>query len=516
MDPWNTAAMLGTEKRSIPALGNDMVDRLVQQSLATTDGPAEQLLLREGIRSILRRAGVRPQPIQTTTNQSLQDLLDEPSPRITQLLERLLGNGEYHALIPEACQLMQSRNLHIPSRLVPWVLSLMDRQLRMLLRPLIDRRGEWLARLNPEWSWAIETAVPSTEALQAQWKEGTRTARLGALEHMLSCHPAIARQWISETFSTERADDKARLIDALLPYVRDEDEAWLSGLTSDRSLKVKQSAEQALLALPISTWRTNKIQLADECVELNGKSDKLHWKITFPSHVKQTGQTSWIESLFSAIPIVYWSNRHPAVPDQMVKSARSERMGDAMLQGWTRASVCTDGCIFQTRQPTSTEVTCLLEWRVALMRAWFKTIKNDTRKQISSDSIVSLARSLPAPELERICRDLLGAHMDIAVLLAHQLPTPWTSSFCDTILQETMRRANGNDHRMLQEWLPMFTLLAQTAEAETLDELRAVVNNRLGWEPSPRTSAVERQWVAIANWIELRHQLNIEFRENAI
>ncbi len=516
MNPWITAALLGTEKRSIPALGNNLVDQLVQQSLASEDGPAEQLLLREGIRSIMQRAGVRPQPFQATTTESLQDLLDEPDPHITHLLERLLGTSAYHALIPEACQLMQNRNWHIPSRLVPWVLSLKDRGLRTLLRPLIDRRGEWLARLNPEWSWAIETSVPTTEVLQLQWKEGTRTERLSALEQMFSCQPATARQWIRETFSTERADEKSRLLDTLLPWINDEDATWLSDLMSDRSLKVKQSAEQGLLALPISDWRAKQIELADQYVQIQGTNENPQWNISFPAQVKETGQTAWVELLFSAVPIVYWSNRHPALPDPLIQSARMERMGDAMLQGWTRAALSTDECVFQLRHPTATEETNLLEWRIALMRAWFKTLKNEASKQISSNSIVSIASRLPVPELERICRDLLGAHIDIAILLAHQLPTPWSTSFRDTILQETVLRMNGSDHRRLQEWLPLFALLAQTVEADSLNNLRAIVNNEFGWVPTPRTGSVERQWVEIANWIELRHHLNNDFRENAI
>src|SRR5581483_290377 len=116
------------------------------------------------------------------------------------------------------------------------------------LRPAVlafaGPRALWLARLNPEWRFALRAspgdgaALPGpedVEGVRRLWQEGLFAERVALLGALRSRTPALARELLASTWPTERAEDRLVFLDSLRTGLSAADEPFLEQALGDRS-----------------------------------------------------------------------------------------------------------------------------------------------------------------------------------------------------------------------------------------------------------------------------------------
>lgn len=157
-----------------------------------------------------------------------------------------------------------------PAALVPALLD--AARARTDLRPpalaLAGARGLWLARLNPDWRFALRGAAGGAGELpdatdragvELLWEEGLFAERVALLGAVRAHEPAAATRLLSTTWATERAEDRLMFLDSLRVGLSPADEAFLESALGDRSRNVRATAAELLSALTGSAlaagWR---------------------------------------------------------------------------------------------------------------------------------------------------------------------------------------------------------------------------------------------------------------------
>ncbi|MDG4865551.1 DUF5691 domain-containing protein, partial [Streptomyces sp. T-3] len=138
-------------------------------------------------------------------------------------------------------------------------------------------RALWLARLNPDWKFALRTApggsaLPSPEdtaAVQRLWDEGLFAERVALLAAVRAHDAQAARELLAATWAKERAEDRLMFLDSLRTGLSDADEPFLEQALSDRSRNVRSTAAELLSALPGSALAARMADRAASCIALD-------------------------------------------------------------------------------------------------------------------------------------------------------------------------------------------------------------------------------------------------------
>jgi hypothetical protein len=109
---------------------------------------------------------------------------------------------------------------------------------------VIAKRGEWLAKLNPDWHYL------SVVSVEEAWETGKLEERKEALATLRNQEPARAREWLQEAWKVENANTKASLATILIHHLSMDDEPMLEEMLSDKSQKVREVASKLLFHLP--------------------------------------------------------------------------------------------------------------------------------------------------------------------------------------------------------------------------------------------------------------------------
>ncbi|MER7483064.1 DUF5691 domain-containing protein [Streptomyces sp. NPDC126510] len=275
-----TTALLGTDRRTPrgtapgPAAPTALLDAAA----------AETVRRRAGLRPA--RAAGRPQPAPPDTRPALPPaavrrlamlLADRPGPS---------GGGRRGAapdlteLLPQWLTAANARGFAPPPQLLPALLD--AARGRTDLRPaaleFAGPRALWLARLNPDWRFALRatpgggTALPHPEdgdSVQRLWQEGLFAERVALLSALRSREPAAARDLLATTWATERAEDRLMFLDSLRAGLGPDDEPFLEQALADRSRNVRATAAELLSALPGSALAARMAVRAVACVAID-------------------------------------------------------------------------------------------------------------------------------------------------------------------------------------------------------------------------------------------------------
>ncbi|KUJ66976.1 hypothetical protein ACZ90_31645 [Streptomyces albus subsp. albus] len=282
-DVWGdlvTAALLGTERRRPPV------------TVRPGQDAAAALLDAAALSTVARRAGLRPAvawPLPAPAP-------DDPRPGLPAAAHRRLGllladratqgpSGPRAApdlteLLPQWLALANGHGYRAPDALLPALLD--AARARTDLRPdaltLAGPRGLWLARLNPQWKFALrggpgrgsgglsESATP--EEVATLWEEGLFAERISLLSVMRHRDPASGLALLSGTWATERAEDRLMFLDSLRDDLSPGDEPFLEQALADRSRNVRATAAELLSALPGSALARRMAERARACVRL--------------------------------------------------------------------------------------------------------------------------------------------------------------------------------------------------------------------------------------------------------
>ncbi|BCL22511.1 DUF5691 domain-containing protein [Streptomyces tuirus] len=282
-DVWEglvTTALLGTDRRTPPG------------TAPGPDAPAA-LLDAAAVETVRRRAGRRP----ARAAEPLQPAPEDPRPALPPAAARRLamlladrpgpsGGGRRGAapdlteLLPQWLALANARGFAPPPQVLPALLD--AARGRTDLRPaaleFAGPRALWLARLNPDWRFALRAtpgggAAPpqpqDDESVQQLWQEGLFAERVALLSALRSREPAAARDLLATTWATERAEDRLMFLDSLRAGLSPDDEPFLEQALADRSRNVRATAAELLSALPGSALAARMAVRAGACVAID-------------------------------------------------------------------------------------------------------------------------------------------------------------------------------------------------------------------------------------------------------
>ncbi|MEU4142151.1 DUF5691 domain-containing protein [Streptomyces parvulus] len=279
-----TVALLGTDRRTPP--GSE-----------PGPGAAAAVLDAAAAETVRRRAGLRPARAARRPAPAPEDPRPPlPSPaarRLAMLLADRPGTAaggrrgaapDLMELLPQWLATANARGFAAPPEALPALLD--AARGRTDLRPAALRfagpRALWLARLNPDWRFALRGApgggtVPpgpgDGERVRRLWDEGLFAERVALLASLRARDPAGARELLASTWATERAEDRLMFLDSLRTRLTSADEPFLEQALADRSRNVRATAAELLSALPDSALAARMAARAVTCVSLDRSLD---------------------------------------------------------------------------------------------------------------------------------------------------------------------------------------------------------------------------------------------------
>ncbi|MET8035658.1 DUF5691 domain-containing protein [Streptomyces sp. NPDC005345] len=361
-----TVALLGTERRTPP-----LRDPGQEPPVALLDAAA--------VETVRRRAGVRPARAAARPEPAAPDPRTALPPPAARRLAMLLadrpgtGGGGRRGAAPDLMELLPqwlaSANAHgfaAPPQTLPALLD--AARGRTDLRPaalaFAGPRALWLARLNPEWRFALRSApgggasLPGpeeSERVQQLWQEGLFAERVALLAAVRAEDPAAARELLVSTWATERAEDRLMFLDSLRSRLGADDEPFLERALSDRSRNVRATAAELLSALPGSALAARMAARAGSCVAVDRTRDTPMIVVEAPHECDAgmerdgvvpkppagRGERSWwLGQLVEAAPLGTWQERFGGrSPEETVALPVADDWQKELHAAWCRAAV---------------------------------------------------------------------------------------------------------------------------------------------------------------------------------
>ncbi|KOG14568.1 hypothetical protein ADK34_28425 [Streptomyces viridochromogenes] len=359
--------MLGTDRRPPAALAG------------TAAGSLPGALLDEAaLHTVRRRAGLRPGAAVAPPEPAPEDPRG-PLPAAAGIrLEQLLAgraspspSGRRGAapdlaeLLPQWLALANELGYKAPPAALPALLD--AARARTDLRPqalrLAGPRGLWLARLNPEWRFALRGTgaggnLPSPddpEGVRSLWDEGLFAERVALLAAVRTRDPAAGLALLASTWSAERAEDRLMFLDSLRTGLSGADEEFLEAALADRSRNVRATAAELLSALPASALAGRMAGRAATCVGLDRTAGSPRIAVEAPHECDAAmerdglvavppagrGERSWwLGQLVEAAPLSCWPARFGGRgPEEIVALPVADDWRAELHAAWCRAAV---------------------------------------------------------------------------------------------------------------------------------------------------------------------------------
>ncbi|ATL29910.1 DUF5691 domain-containing protein [Streptomyces formicae] len=367
LTPWEelvTTALLGTDRRALSTPGKEAPLTLLDQAAAQT---------------VRRRAGLRPAPAAAPPQPAADDPRPPLPPAARQRLATLLtdqpgsgGSGRRGAapdlmeLLPQWLSLANARGYGAPPELLPALLN--AARGRTDLRPqaltFAGPRALWLARLNPDWKFALRStpgggmALPDptdTAQVQQLWEEGLFAERVALLTTLREHDAQAARALLSTTWQTERAEDRLMFLDTLRTGLCEADEPFLEEALTDRSRNVRATAAELLSALPASALAARMAARAASCVAVDHVASTPTLTVEAPHECDAAmerdgvvakpptgrGERSWwLGQLVDSAPLNSWQGRlGNRTPTEIVALPVADDWRGELHAAWCRAAV---------------------------------------------------------------------------------------------------------------------------------------------------------------------------------
>ncbi|MFJ3303432.1 DUF5691 domain-containing protein [Streptomyces sp. NPDC086549] len=370
-DSWEdlvTTALLGTDRRP-PADGG-----------AGREAPVA-VLDAAAVETVRRRAGLRPARAAGRPEPAAEDprpaLPAAATRRLTMLLADRPGTGggrrgtspDLMELLPQWLAAANARGFAAPPETLPALLD--AARGRTDLRPAVlafaGPRALWLARLNPDWRFALRAApgggttlpdpddASAADEMQRRWQEGLFAERVALLAAIRARRPAAARELLTSTWATERAEDRLMFLDSLRTGLSADDEPFLEQSLDDRSRNVRATAAELLSALPDSALAARMAVRAGACVAIDHTRDSPTIAVEAPlecdTRMERDGVVAkppsgrgerswWLGQLVEAAPLGTWSKRLGGrTPQEIVALPVADDWQSELHAAWCRAAV---------------------------------------------------------------------------------------------------------------------------------------------------------------------------------
>jgi hypothetical protein len=444
MDQLVTTAIVGTGQQSQPDLTTGTpVDVLLSQ--LASEELEHKLLLAAGVSTAYRAAGKQVQSGKPAVTIAPDEQLPVCSANVSAMLEQY-WSGSQQKLIPEVLTLLRKARQRLPHSILPLALTYgrQNKEQQADLLPALGERGRWLSQFNQDWSWVTHFLTEQSEDLpdnaESIWQEGPLGQRTEILRRLRAVDPGKVREWLTEVWKQEPAQNKEQFLGALEINLSAEDETLLEQALDDRGKTVPQAAMKLLARIPGSAFSQRMFARADAILSFQKKAGKhkAHFVFTLPESVTQEWRRDGIAlkkpedltlSLFQGlilpyIPPSHWEERFSATSSELIKAAEAnEGEFKALLPGWLQA----------------TQLFHSMTWGGPLFDWWYKEHKGQYYFSVDDMHLCSeLLHSLPETEREAKLLPLLerGENRLYATsALFTLLPRPWSKKFSHYCLQ---------------------------------------------------------------------------------
>ncbi|MFF2075768.1 DUF5691 domain-containing protein [Kitasatospora sp. NPDC058162] len=374
-DPWEplrTSALLGTDRRPLPATALPLADTV------DPSDPATALLELAALATVRRRAGALPVPAAEppgppAPRDPRPELPEAAARRLAVLLAgRTGGSGggtlaNLAELLPQWLATARDAGLRPPAALIPVLLDAARArsELRFDAVALAGPLGRWLAAQNPDWRFVLRTGAaeparqPDDPADHRLWHEGLFAERVTHLTLLRRRDPAAGLELLRGTWSTERAEDRLLFLDALQDGLSPADEPFLEAALGDRSKNVRATAAELLSTLPGSALAGRMAERAEAAVRLADSGT--HLLVTPPAECDERMQRDgiapksptgrgerawWFGEVVAAAPLSLWPAGTGLTPEQLLAlrvgdsvDETSSSWADDLREAWARAAV---------------------------------------------------------------------------------------------------------------------------------------------------------------------------------
>ena len=351
-----TQVLLGSE-RSPPCLPqlSGALGELLLAACPPEDSNEVRLLRYAGSLAVCAAAGYVPALAEEAPPEACQEeeLLTADHPALGATLQQILADGP-DPLRREAFGRLAITGRCLPPGLLPRALTLGKKtaDLRPALLAVLGRRGQWLAPLNPAWTWAVGGADPIADL--TLWDHGSPEQRKLLLDKVRKSDPGQARALLQDGFSQLEARERASLLESMGCGLASADEDFLETLLADRSKEVRQRAANLLACLPGSRYSTRMTGRMAACL---GEERKLFrtvrtleaptsfgagWKDDALEEGRAKGESLgerawWLYQIARALPLAWWLETTGLSPAELIKWVRGTDWSEAMLRAWSEA-----------------------------------------------------------------------------------------------------------------------------------------------------------------------------------
>jgi Family of unknown function (DUF5691) len=398
----------------------------------------------------------------------------------SQHLNTIGSESRYLAILPELLQLLAQAGQTVTPDFLPLLLDLgkRDKSLRPLILPILGSRGDWLARQNPSWEYALDIKIEATDAaaLQEIWATGTRRERLVALTQWRQIQPSESRQAIVANWKKDKADDREAWLEVLQTNLSLADEEFLEVALFDRSEPVRTKAAYLLNHLP-SQYRQRLTKLASNCLTIKEKNNKYRIVIHLPNVGDEEWQKSGINTKYidrnsggqtipeamlfhaiSAADLDIWGGDI----DRWVQTASTLQEKNSIFTAWARAAS------YQQR----------LDWMEVLLTR--------SHSFITSTNFSQLLQSFQATDSDRVEQfftkiltadnfmDNIGEKLEIIMTPVGTKNRKWSKQFSNLLLEQFDRHIHELNNFWCFSSERICNLLGQYLDVSVLPEVRQI------------------------------------------
>ena len=450
MELWQNilnTAMLGTDKRppgieGLPPELQQAASLIVQQKAIDKE---EQFLQIASLVFNYRQCGVAP--LKNAANDTLP-AGDEEKPyapqQALQVLKDIIEEDNV-ALMLSWLLHCEARNHLIHPELLPAMLSLgrQHKKLQPLLGTCCGKRGAWLSRFNPEWNFKIDASEIEI------WQTGSPEQRKAVLLETRTINPALAREWLQQTWPQEDANTKTELMAVLATNIGDEDAPFLESLSSEKSKKVKELAVSLLRQVPSSSIVQLYQQVLQQAVvykkekALLGLSAKHVLELQLPAAIDEQVFKSGIEKLSdkkgvsdeehiiyqlaAAVPPSFWEAQLGSSPGEVISLLKKDQKGKHLISSIAQA-------IVQFKEPA---------WALAFV-------------QQADTNHIDLFPLLPAGEQDQYAINALSYAADKAIAYCAGRNTEWSLDLTRQLFRYTARHPYQYNRSFYGQYIERF------------------------------------------------------------
>lgn len=483
-------ALLGTERR--PPARPTQIDGALAEALEALpwEDPEAALLGAAGLLGGYRAAGWQPSALEHAPAAAPLDSRPLCSPGADAIFVRLLDSGP-GLLLPEWLHHAQAAGVRPVPEQLPALLDAAsaDRTLRVAALRGGGDRLRWLAGLNDRWAWAAGEVAAGADVEQ-RWETGTRDERLALLRAVRAEDPGRGRGLVSSTWTTDGAQERRMLLEALAVGLEPADEPLLEAALDDRSKPVREQAAELLASLPGSALGARMAQRLRPLVAVGGR---LRRKLQAqpPEELDTAARRDGVTDSGAPAPLGVGAWRLAQI------------IGAAPLTLWAELTGHDVASTFALARGADHEPALKLGWRLAALRQrdsqWSAVIARETGDP-------ELLQAVPPGVADEVAIGLLGGAPDTQALngLLDRIPAPWSPEISRAATDRLASTLSGADDMVYGLRLERMAL---ALDLQTRDAAVTAFEPLLHGDLQP---AVRRALDELLSILDLRHAITRE------